>query len=446
MRLPSYVAFCMETLEAAGFAAYAVGGCVRDSLLGLDPQDFDLCTAASPEQIQALFPHNEQVLSGVKHGTVGIIFPGDVVEITTFRSEGGYADGRHPDWVEFVDTVEGDLARRDFTINAMAWSPTRGLADPFGGAEDLKNRVLKAVGDPQRRFQEDSLRILRGARFAARYRLTPEPQTLEAMLKLTPLMEGLAKERIFSELCKLILWAGAKDLLRFAPVITQVIPELQPTVGMDQHSVHHAYDLYTHIAHVTAGVPRTLPLRWAALLHDVGKPGVFTLDEEGHGHFYGHAKAGAVLADEILRRLKAPNALRRQVTQLVELHMIHFETQRQPLRRWLSRLGAEAFSDLLTLQEADMGSKGTGKGRKTPYFGKIREMLDQLEQEETCLSVKDLAINGNDLLDMGYPTGKALGACLQDLLQLVMEEVLPNDPAVLRERAKEGLRGRWYDE
>lgn len=445
MKLPAHVAFCIQTLEEAGFAAYAVGGCVRDSLLGREPQDYDLCTAATPEQIQALFPRHGQVLAGVKHGTVGIIFPGEVVEITTFRAEGTYSDCRHPDWVAFVDTVEGDLARRDFTINAMAWSPTRGLADPFGGREDLENRILKAVRDPYQRFQEDALRILRGARFAARFQLTPQEQTLDAMLCMAPLMEELASERIFSELCKLILCARAEDLIRFAPIITQVIPELKPAVGLDQHSVHHAYDLYTHIAHVTASVPQELPLRWAALLHDVGKPETFTMDEAGRGHFYGHAKVGAEMADGILHRLKAPNALRQQVKTLVELHMIHFEPQRKPLRRWLSRLGYETFLALLELQEADMGSKGTGKKKAQSCFSKIRSMIKDMAQEETCLTMKDLAINGNDLLQMGYVPGRAMGDCLRELLELVIEEALPNDPAYLRKRAKEALREGWYE-
>jgi tRNA nucleotidyltransferase (CCA-adding enzyme) len=439
MKLPEYVTFCLDTLEGAGFAAYAVGGCVRDHLLGLQPHDFDLCTAARPEQIRACFPHHEQVLAGMKHGTVGIIFPEAVVEITSFRAEGTYSDCRHPDWVEFVDHIEGDLARRDFTVNAMAWSPVRGLADPFGGKKDLENRVLRAVGDPHRRFQEDALRILRGARFAARYGLRVHEKTLDGMLHLAPLMDGLAKERIFSELCKLLLWAEAEDLLRFAPIITQVIPELRPTVGLDQHSVHHSYDLYTHIAHVTAAVPRELPLRWAALLHDVGKPAVFTLDEEGHGHFYGHAPIGGEMAEEILNRLKAPADLCRTVKTLVELHMVRFEIQRKPLRRWLSRLGKETLMKLIALQEGDMGSKGTGKGNDGTYFSDLRCLLEELDQENSCLSLKDLAVNGKDLLELGYRPGKELGKCLQDLLDQVIDETLPNDSGVLLAEAEKKL-------
>ena len=224
MFLPEYVKHCIDALEAAGYSAYAVGGCVRDSLLGLTPNDYDLCTSALPEQTEAVFSQYKLVLAGKKHGTVGVITDGGEVEITTYRTEGAYRDNRHPDWVEFVTDIASDLARRDFTVNAMAWSPYRGFADPFGGQEDLKHHILRAVGDPETRFREDSLRILRGARFAVKYRLTPERATLQAMLDLSALMENLARERIFEELCKLLPLVTADDLLTFAPVVSAVIP------------------------------------------------------------------------------------------------------------------------------------------------------------------------------------------------------------------------------
>ena len=440
MRLPTDVLQCVEALEGASFATYAVGGCVRDHLLGLTPHDFDLCTAATPEKIQEVFSHRSLVLAGLKHGTVGVVTPTGVVEITTFRTEGGYTDCRHPGWVRFVPTIEEDLARRDFTVNAMAWSPTRGLCDPFGGAEDLKNKILRAVGDPTLRFQEDALRILRGARFAAKFDLTPDPATEKAMFTQAHLMDGLAKERIFDELCKLLLLADAEDLLRWTPIITRVIPELESAVGFDQHSPHHAYDLYTHIAHVTAATPSELPLRWAALLHDVGKSATFTIDENGRGHFYGHAKVGATMADSILRRLKAPTALREQVVQLVEQHMNRPEPERKLLRRRLSRLGEDTLRRLLALQEADMGSKGTGKSEKDHYFAEVSTILDEIQAENACLTLKDLAVKGSDLICLGFTPGKALGRCLQTLLDRVLDEQLPNDRSALLAAAKTYLQ------
>ena len=435
MKLPEHITNCLDALEAAGFAAYAVGGCVRDTALGLEPQDYDLCTAALPEQTREVFRDHDLVLAGLKHGTVGVITEAGVVEITTFRTEGGYADRRHPDWVRFVPEVEDDLARRDFTVNAMAWSPKRGFRDPFGGMEDLKNHTLRAVGEPSRRFREDALRILRGVRFASRYHLTPEPETKQAMFDLVPLLDNLARERVFEELCKLLMTATTQDLLTFAPVIAGAIPELAPQIGFDQRTRHHAYDIYTHTAHVVGNVPAELTLRWAALLHDVGKPKCFTLDADGHGHFKGHAPVGAELATDILRRLKAPTALREEVQLLIGQHMTRMEPDKKFLRRRLSRLGPEMLDRLLLLQAADMNSKGVCKDEEKAQFALCLSMLEEIRREETCLSLRDLAVNGNDLMALGF-RGKAIGDCLNGLLDRVLDEQIPNDRAILLEAAK----------
>ena len=436
MQLPEYVRRCLDRLENAGYPCYAVGGCVRDAVLGLTPHDYDLCTAATPEQMKALFFNEALVLAGEKHGTVGVITEGGVVEITTFRTEGDYHDNRHPDRVEFVDSIEKDLARRDFTVNAMAYSPTRGFADPFGGREDLKNKALRAVGDPATRFREDSLRILRGVRFAVRFRLTPDPETEKAMEDLAPLMNNLARERVFDELCKLLVLVTAEDLLHYAPILTQVIPELAPTVGFDQRTPHHAYDIYTHTAHVTAAVPQDLTLRWAALLHDIGKVPAFTLDETGRGHFKGHAQLSAQMADAILHRLKAPTALREWVVLLIVQHMTRPEPDKKWLRRRLSRLGGEVLDTLLILQEADTRSKGVEKAEELVIFPEIRNILAEIKAENSCLTVRDLAVNGHDLMALGY-TGPAVGRQLNRLLELVMDEQLPNEHQALLNAVKE---------
>lgn len=430
MHLPEYVQNCIDALENAGFAAYAVGGCVRDALLGLVPQDYDLCTAALPEETEAVFAGHSLVLAGKKHGTVGVVTQGGVVEITTFRIEAEYRDNRHPDAVEYVTDIEKDLARRDFTVNAMAYSPTRGYADPFGGQGDLEKRLLRAVGDPVQRFQEDSLRILRGVRFAARFGMTLDRETADAMVSQAGLMENLARERVFDELCKLLPTVSAADLSRFAPVLVAVIPELAPTVGFQQHSRHHSFDLYTHIAHVVESVPPVLPLRWAALLHDLGKITTFTLDEAGEGHFYGHAQESAVQADTILRRLKAPNQLREQVVALIKMHMTWLEPNKKVLRRQLRRLGWDALRDLLTLQEADTGSKGTGKETHNDHFAAIYTLLAEIQAENACLTLKDLAVNGHDLMAIGY-RGKDIGQALNRLLEQVVDEELPNEKQLL---------------
>ena len=439
MKLPQAVQYCITSLEAAGFRAFAVGGCVRDSLLGLTPADFDLCTSATPEQIAQVFARHQLLHHGEKHGTVGVVLDGEVFEITTFRTEGGYEDARHPDWVDFVENVEADLARRDFTINAMAYNPSTGYVDPFGGREDLKNKILRTVGNPEARFREDALRILRGARFSARFHLTPDPATLSAMARLAPLLDKIARERVFEELCKLLTSATAQDLQQFIPLLTQVIPELTPSVGFQQHSPHHRYDVFTHTAHVVEAVPRELPLRWAALLHDAGKPAAFTMDENGRGHFKGHAKISQEIADHVLLRLKAPSALRQQVTELIGLHMTPLEPDKKLLRRRLGKLGRERLEQLLQLQEADMGSKGTGKEEEMEQFAVLREMIAEVLAEDACFSIKDLAVTGWDLQQIGLAPGPEMGRCLNWLLGQVQDEVLPNEKAVLLETVKKLL-------
>jgi tRNA nucleotidyltransferase (CCA-adding enzyme) len=428
MQLPEYVRQCVNALERSGFACYAVGGCVRDSLLGLVPQDYDLCTDALPGQIKTVFDGFQLVLAGEKHGTVGVITDGGVVEITTFRTEGDYADNRHPGWVKFEENIEADLSRRDFTVNAMAYSPSRGFADPFSGREDLDKGVLRAVGCADARFTEDALRILRGVRFAVRYHLKPEENTMQAMLSKAGLLDHIARERVFDELCKLLPLVAAGDLLNFAPILAQVIPELQPTMGFQQHNRNHIYDVYTHICHVVEAVPQELSLRWAALLHDVGKSGTFSWGEDGQGHFYGHDRLSADMADEILRRLKAPNALREEVVFLIAHHMMRPEPDKKLLRRHLSKWGAQRLDKLLLLQRADLGSKGV-PGKSLP-FEEIRAVMDEIAAENSCLTVKDLAVNGHDLMALGL-SGQAVGKCLNTLLSRVLDEELPNEKSAL---------------
>ena len=439
MLLPPYVYDCITALEQAGYAAWCVGGCVRDDCLGLMPSDYDLCTSALPEETEAVFSGFGLVLAGKKHGTVGVITGGTVVEITTFRTEGAYRDNRHPDWVDFVPEVEQDLARRDFTVNAMAWSPTRGYADPFGGREDLKHGILRTVGEPVKRFREDSLRILRGVRFAVRFGLKLDPETEKAMHSQAYLVENLARERVFEELCKLIPGMQLEDLLRFANILAAVIPELEPMIGFDQRSPHHAYDLYTHVAHVVSAVPEDRTIRWAALLHDIGKVPTFTKDETGRGHFYGHAPKGAEMAEEVLRRLKAPTALRQQVVLLIEKHMLRLTPDKKMLRRQIGQLGWNTVEQLLELQKADMSSKGTGNPEELEIFEQIRGILEEIRGEGSCLSLKDLAVKGNDLMALGF-TGKAIGQTLNALLEQVLDEHVPNEKAALLSYLEEQMK------
>ncbi len=445
MVLPENVSFCLKKLEQYGFEGYVVGGCVRDTLLGLTPQDYDMCTDATPEEIAQVFKKQELVRAGEKHGTIGVVLEGQVYEITTFRTEGTYSDGRHPDWVEFVPNLQEDLSRRDFTVNAMAYSPKTGFIDLFHGEEDLKNRVLRTVGEPQKRFTEDALRILRGVRFAVRFDLTPEENTLQAMNRLSPLMDKLAAERVYAELSKLLPIINAQQLLQFEPIITQAIPTLKDTVGFDQCSPHHAYDVYTHTAYVVEALPTDLTLRFAGLLHDVGKPEVFTQDEEGRGHFYGHAEAGAQRADTALWLLRAPTALRQQAVTLIENHMLPIEADKKLLQRKIRKFGLETLQQLLALQKADFAGKGVDEESETD-FDAIAALLEEIAREDACLNVKDLSVNGNDLIALGFDAGPDIGACLEHLLDLVQDEKIANSREALLDRAKVFLESKEKDE
>ena len=434
MHLPGAVLSCITMLENAGFQAYAVGGCVRDHLLGLEPHDYDLCTSATPEQIAQVFADRQLIRNGEKHGTIGVVMDGKVYEITTFRTEGDYSDGRHPDSVEFVTDLKTDLARRDFTVNAMACHPRQGFIDPFDGQLDLENKELRAVGDPQTRFREDALRILRGVRFSLRFGLEPEQETLCAMINLAPSLDQLASERVYSELSGILPLLTVRSMQLYEPILTQVIPELKACLGFDQHSRHHAYDVWDHTAHVVEATEANLALRFAALLHDVGKPVVFYQDEDGAGHFPEHARVGAEMADAILLRLKAPNAVREQVVFLIAHHMTPFEADRVLLRRRLSRYGEENCRLLLQLQKADFCSKGV-QGEH-PDYDAIEALLAELAAENSCLQTKDLVIDGHDLMALGFEAGPKLGQVMQALLQQVIDETLPNEKEVLLETAK----------
>ncbi len=441
MELPSSIVQCLTMLNQAGHRGYLVGGCVRDHILGIPPHDFDLCTDATPQELCQIFGEYNLVRSGEKHGTIGVVMDHQVIEITTFRTEGGYQDNRHPDWVKFVTDLDEDLRRRDFTVNAIAYNPDEGFADPFGGIRDLAEKTLRAVGDPMARFQEDALRILRGVRFALRFSLTPEKRTLTAMKKLRGQMSALAAERIFDELCKILPLLNTQAMCQYAPIFAQVLPELKPMMGFNQHSPHHAYDVYVHTAYVVQNTPQDLALRWAALLHDTGKPQVFTQDENGRGHFYDHARESGVIADDVMRRLKAPTALRDRVCFLVENHMLLLEADKQQLTRRLRKYGPDNLRDLIALQKADQAGKGIRPDPDEIDLDTVSAILDEIIAENTCLHIKDLAVNGQDFIALGFEPGPKIGQCLNSLLELVSENKLPNDKAALLEKAKTLLEG-----
>lgn len=441
MHLPSYVCETLSALERAGFEAYVVGGCVRDSLLGLVPHDFDLCTNALPEQISAVFATKTVIPTGIQHGTVTVIAEGHPLEITTYRTEIGYHDHRHPDTVEFVSTIEQDLGRRDFTVNAMAYHPTRGLVDPFGGAADVEKRLLRAVGDPKTRFEEDALRMLRALRFAATYGLKIEENTQKELLACAPLLTEIAAERVGAELGRMLAGNHIDTVIYdLYPVLFPILPELKAAQDVDQHSRYHHLDVLAHILTAVACAEADTTVRLAALLHDIGKPYCFSLDDQGNGHFYGHAEIGERMARDVLCRLRFDNKTTENVCLLIRYHDTTIERTDKAVRRWMNRLGVPLLRQLLALKRADaMAHAVELMDGRLQELNDINERIDNLLAQQACFSLKDLAVNGSDLLAIGVPPGKAVGECLRWLLDEIMDERLENTAAILLEAVRKRL-------
>ena len=415
----------LDQLEQAGHRAVLVGGCVRDHLLNRPLHDYDGATSALPEQILSACSQFRCLETGIKHGTVTVLSDGLPVEVTTFRTETGYSDHRHPDQVSFTSELELDLARRDFTINAMAWSRD-GLVDFYGGQQDLDSKLIRCVGDPDRRFEEDALRLLRGLRLAAQLEFSIHPDTARAIHRHARDLSHVAWERICAEFLRLICSPGAGDiLLSFPDVICQIIPELEPCIGFDQRNPHHCYDVYTHSVKALEAVPPTPVLRLAALLHDVGKPATFSLDESGTGHFYGHPKISVQLAEQALLRLRLDNTSRDEILTLIARHDLQVEPTRQWTGRWLSRLGEKTFFHLLDLKRGDRSACAIPTPPDPDPLVEAEQLARNLLAEQACLSLKDLAVNGRDCISAGLQ-GKEIGDTLQRLLELVAENCLPN--------------------
>ena len=442
--LPRGAAFVLDRLAQHGFQAYVVGGCVRDTMLGRAPKDWDICTDALPEDMQRVFAGQHVIETGLKHGTLTVMIDHEPYEVTTFRVDGAYTDHRHPDEVLFVSDVRDDLSRRDFTINAMAWNPKTGLVDIAGGQQDLAAGLIACVGEPDRRFSEDALRIMRALRFASVYGFDIEAQTACAIHRLKHTLQGVAAERIRVELAKLLCGQGAGEILRaYSDVIFGILPQLAPMSGFDQRTPHHAYDVWEHTIRAVENAPANETLRLTMLLHDSGKPAAFTVDEQGVGHAWGHQQQSAQIAGEILNGLRLDNATRDRVLLLVEHHDWPLSTERTLLKRRLNRLGEEALWQLIDVQRADALAKGTQAPEEIEArTAQIRQALTALLAENPCVTLRDMAVNGRDLMAEKLASGKALGEMLNWLLGEVLNERLPNEREALLDaaRARAGVR------
>lgn len=437
LSIPQDADLILRLCRQAGHQAYVVGGCVRDALLGMTPKDWDICTSATPEEMQRIFQGYHVVETGLKHGTLTVVLQHIPYEVTTFRVEEGYADHRHPDQVRFVHDVREDLARRDFTVNAMAWSPEEGLVDAFGGQADLRAGMIRCVGDPYTRFGEDALRILRALRFASTYGFDIDEATAAAIHALHPTLCHVAAERIRVEMGKLLCGRAAAEILRQYPdVLHTILPETQAMYGFEQHTPYHRYDVWEHTLHALAATPAEETLRWAVLLHDAGKPEAFTRDDAGIGHAYGHEKISREKAESAMARLRMDRATWEHVTTLVEVHDIPLPPERRIMKRRLRQLGEYRLRLLIQLQRADAIGTGTRATQEIEQLTTERsQLLEALLAEDACVSLKQLQVNGRDLLAAGVPAGKALGQTLDRLLEEVMEETLPNQREALLARA-----------
>jgi tRNA nucleotidyltransferase (CCA-adding enzyme) len=442
MDMPKNVDTAINLLQSAGFEAYAVGGCVRDSLLGKTPNDWDITTSAKPEDMKSVFADFHCIDTGIKHGTVTVVIDGEPLEITTFRLDGEYEDNRHPKSVTFTADLGADLGRRDFTVNAMAYSKMTGTVDLFDGQNDLKNKIIRCVGDPDRRFNEDVLRILRALRFASALDFEIEEKTAQSLLKNRALLGNISEERIAKELLKLVCGKGAKRILTdFAPVLFEILPELQPMYKNSHDNPHHCYDIYEHTLIAVESIDPEPTLRFAMLLHDCGKPAVKKFDENGVAHFYGHQRISAEISAQILARLKVSNKFRDEILFLVSNHdrwELYENTEKMP--RYLSKFGLDGVLKLLKVMRADVLAQSPEYRYRLDQIADAEEIAKNLAAQKPCLSLSELQINGRTLMDIGIPQGRKLGAVLAQLLDEVIDGVTKNTQEALTTRAREIYR------
>lgn len=435
IKLPTAVDNIIKILNEAGYEAYAVGGCVRDSIIGKQPNDWDITTSALPEQVKKLFKRT--VDTGIKHGTVTILDKNDQFEVTTYRIDGDYQDGRHPDSVEFTRELSEDLKRRDFTINAMAYHPKEGLIDLFDGCKDLDNKLLRCVGNPEERFNEDALRMMRAIRFAAQFGFDIEDKTFCAIKKMSANLSKISAERIQVEMVKLIT-SDNPDFFRlfYESGLTSVfMPEFDRAMLTKQNHPHHMYDVGEHILVALSNIENDKCLRLAMLFHDMAKPDALTIDEEGITHFRGHNKLGEEMSKNIMHRLKFDNATIDIVTKLVLNHDRNIETDKKSVRRCLNSIGKELFIPLMKVKKADTLAQSMYlREEKLENIHRLTETFNELNNDDLCVKISDLKVSGKDLISMGVEPGPYIGKLLDDMLDDVLDNPEHNNRDFLLEK------------
>ncbi len=440
IKIPTQVNRALEILCGGGHSAFIVGGAVRNILMGIPVHDWDIASSALPNETLELFKDYRTVETGLKHGTVTVIIDGMSLEITTFRIENGYSDNRHPDSVDFTRRIDEDLSRRDFTVNAIAYSPQAGFVDPFGGREDINRGVIRCVGEADRRFGEDALRILRALRFAAVLGFEIDPETAKSIKKNYRLLANISVERIFTELSKLLCGKNAGKILReYKEVIFYILPELAPTDGCTQSHERHVFDVWGHTVAAVEHIPPEPALRFAMLFHDAGKPKCKTTDENGVDHFYSHGKESKKIAFDAMTRLKTSNKFREHVCKLVEYHdFLPDKISKKTYKKYIARLGIDTVKELFLVREADVSAQNPKFLKESLAENEIgKKTLEEIENENACFKISDLAVNGKDLAEAGITPSPAMGEILTALLDEVMEDKLENNKELLIERAKQ---------
>ena len=434
--MPEPVRLIISHLSAAGYEAYAVGGCIRDSIAGAVPHDWDICTSALPQQVETVFSDKHIIETGLQHGTITLMINHIGYEITTYRTEGTYSDRRKPDYVNFVTDLHEDVKRRDFTINAMAYNDENGLQDYFGGAEDLAAKIIRCVGIADERFNEDALRILRAMRFAATFDFEIESETALAMHRNKELLSYVSMERIAVELLKLLKGAGAARILReFSDILAVVMPEIEPCIGFDQHSKWHCYDVWEHTLHAIDAAEKDEIIRLTMLLHDIGKPECYT-NTDGEGHFYDHAIASYKTAQRILKRLKLSNDITDTVCTLTRHHDAYAQIGKKGLKRLINQIGMDNARRLIKVTYADMCGQAPDKRMlKEERLEYVRKTLDSIEENNECVSVRSLAVDGHDMMELGFK-GREIGEALNRALNAVIGEEVENERNALIEYLK----------
>ncbi len=437
IQLPDKVHKIINTLEEAGYEAYAVGGCVRDSILGREPDDWDITTSAKPEEIKRLFPRT--IDTGIRHGTVTVMLDKEGFEVTTYRIDGDYEDSRHPKEVTFTANLAEDLKRRDFTINAMAYNESRGLVDLYGGLADMEAGIIRCVGDARERFTEDALRMMRAVRFSAQLGYRIDEKTREAIKALAPNLRKISAERIQTELVKLVV-SPHPDYLRIAYemcITAQVLPEFDLCMETPQNNPHHCYNVGEHILHSMLAVRADKVLRLGMLFHDIGKPQTMTVDEHGITHNRKHPVVGAEMTRKILRRLKFDNDTTDKVTKLVLYHDQEIGATQTGVRRAIHRMGENIFPLMFAVYRADISAQSDYKREeKLQKLSYIEGLYEEICRKGDAVNLKDLAITGADLIAQGMKPGREIGAVLQELLDIVLEDPTLNTPEQLLEISK----------